>query len=180
MAKVSREAVINRRAEIARLALFGGRTQQDIAEALGLDQTTVSKHLKAIRKEWQESAQRDIAEIVAQELRKLDTIELEALTEWERSKKDWKKKVVDKKTGRAGVAEKSEKNETGGQTGDPRYLSVLISIQDRRAKLLGTDKPTKVAPTDPSGERSYESLSDQELAARISELSTKLDQHGAS
>lgn len=179
MARVSRETASNRRAQIARLALFGGRTQQDIADELGLDHSTVSKYLKSIRQEWRESAQRDIAEIVAQELRKLDAIELEALTEWERSKKDQKKKAVSKKTIVAGAAEKTERNETVGQTGDPRYLSVLISVQDRRAKLLGTDKPQKVAPTTPDGEKPYEAMSDDELAARIAELSAKVGGIGA-
>ena len=32
----------------------------------------------------------------------------------------------------------------------------ILKIMERRAKLLGLDMPTKIAPTDPSGEKSFE------------------------
>lgn len=32
----------------------------------------------------------------------------------------------------------------------------ILKIMERRAKLLGLDMPTKIAPTDPSGEESFE------------------------
>lgn len=179
MAFVPKENLLKRKADVARLALFGGLTQLEIGSKLGIDQSTVSKHLKAIRAEWRASAQRDIEDIISQELKKLDALEIDALTGWDRSKKAVKKKTTAKKTLPEGVVEESEKNETFGQVGDPRFLTVLISIQERRAKLLGTDKPAKIAPTDPTGAAPYESLSDQEIAARISELSQKLGVHGA-
>ena len=148
----TREQRARDRAEIARLALFGNPTQQEIAEKVGLDQATVSRELKAIRAEWRESAVTDIEQVIAQELQKLDALEAQALAEWERSKKDWQKKVVeDKPAGSRGGGGKSAKIETGGQTGDPRYLQVILGIQDRRAKLLGTDKPAKFAETNPDG-----------------------------
>lgn len=46
----------------------------------------------------------------------------------------------------------------------------ILKIQDRRARYLGLDAPTKVAPTDPSGENQYVGMSDDELrrvAARV-------------
>lgn len=148
----TREQRAKDRAEIARLATFGAPTQRDIAEKMGLDQATVSRELKAIRDAWAESAKADVAVIIAAELQKLDRLEVEALAEWERSKKDYTKKVVeDKPTGKGGSGGRSAKIETGGQCGDPRYLNVLLGIQERRAKLLGTDKPAKVAPVSPDG-----------------------------
>jgi hypothetical protein len=38
------------------------------------------------------------------------------------------------------------------QTGDPRYLTAIMGIQDRRSRLLGLDAPVKFAPTTPEGE----------------------------
>jgi hypothetical protein len=32
----------------------------------------------------------------------------------------------------------------------------ILKIMERRAKLLGLDMPTKIAPTDPSGEKAFE------------------------
>lgn len=47
----------------------------------------------------------------------------------------------------------------------------LVTIQTRRAALLGLDAPTKVAPTTPDGDRPYQPLSladlDRELAALL-------------
>jgi len=144
------------RQKIARLRLFG-KTQQQIAQDLGLSQPTVARDLKVIEAEWQESAKADIDSIKTRELAKLDFMEAEVIAEWEQSKKDYQKKVVEeqpgtKKTAEGGtIASRKAKIESGGQTGDPRYMTVLLGIQDRRAKLLGTDKPLKVSPTDPDG-----------------------------
>jgi hypothetical protein len=41
--------------------------------------------------------------------------------------------------------------------GDPTTVDRLLRIMERRAKLLGLDAPTKISPTDPTGEREYDS-----------------------
>lgn len=51
-------------------------------------------------------------------------------------------------------------------TADPRSR---IQARERVDRLYGLDKPVKVAPTDPTGDKPYEHLSDAELAARIAE-----------
>ena len=51
--------------------------------------------------------------------------------------------------------------------GDLAAIERALGIMNRRAKLLGLDAPTKVAPTDPSGERPYE---DPNATARLAEL----------
>jgi hypothetical protein len=43
----------------------------------------------------------------------------------------------------------------------------LLSIQERRAKLLGLDAPTKVAPTSPDGSEPYSGVSITELDREI-------------
>ena len=54
--------------------------------------------------------------------------------------------------------------------GDEQKIDRLLKIQARRAALLGLDAPTKVAPTDPTGERGYEALTDAERAARLASI----------
>jgi len=39
--------------------------------------------------------------------------------------------------------------------------------------MLGLDAPTKIAPTDPTGTKPYEKISDEELAQRTAELQAK-------
>lgn len=167
--KRSKAQKIKDREQIAQLKLRG-RTLQQISEHVGVSVMTVRRELKALIGEWQESAREDIAAVKARELRRLDEIEAETWAEWERSKRDYVKKVAENGGDKGG---KKTKVETGGQCGDPRYLNVLVSIGERRAKILGMDAPQKVAPTDPSGEREYSSYSDAEIEARIAELTAK-------
>jgi hypothetical protein len=123
-----------------------------ICKETGLSPSTVHRELAVLTQEWRESAREEIETIKARELRKLDDLEAEARAEWERSKLDWQKRVVeDKPAGSRGGGGRMAKVETGGQCGDPRYLTVILEIQKRRAALLGTDAPQKIAPTNPEG-----------------------------
>jgi len=51
--------------------------------------------------------------------------------------------------------------------GDHRSTLTLIKLLERRAKLLGLDQPTKIAPTTPDGEEPYEQMGDEEREARL-------------
>lgn len=175
-AKRTKAQRLKDRERIAHLRLFH-RTQQQIAEELGVDTSTVCRELKIIEAEWKAAMLRDIDAIKAEELRKLDHYELETLTEWERSKQDYTKKLMEDTQGggRSGQGKtRKAKIETGVSYGDPRYMSVLLGIQDRRAKILGMDSPQKVAPTTPDGKEPYKGMSDAEMDARIKELAGKL------
>lgn len=145
------------------------KTLAQMAEATGLSVMTVRRELKALMGEWQVAAAEDIAAIKARDLQQLEEMERETWAEWERSKLDWQKRMAES-DGKDG---KKSKVETGGQCGDPRYMNVLLGIQERRAKILGIDAPQKVAPTDPSGEKPYTAMSDAELNQRIAELAAK-------
>ena len=103
--------------------------------------------------EWKRERLETIDEYVTQELRKLDKMEQQAWEAWEASK-----------TGKMRTKEKTNKgrpiktdaedgdpeyygyNETATETsaGNPRFLDLLLSIQQRRAKMLGFDAPIKV------------------------------------
>lgn len=172
-AKRTKAQRLKDRERIAHLRLFH-RTQDQIAEELGIHTSTVCRELKIIEAEWQANAQRSIATIKAEELRKLDHYELETLKEWERSKKDYTKKIMEDSQGIGERKTRKAKIETSEQYGDPRYMSVLLGIQDRRAKIIGMDAPQKVAPTNPEGTEAYKGMTDGEMNARIKELAGKL------
>lgn len=42
------------------------------------------------------------------------------------------------------------------QSGDLKAIDRAIKISERRSRLLGLDAPTKIAPTDPTGEEQYD------------------------
>jgi len=47
---------------------------------------------------------------------------------------------------------------------------LVLDVDKEDAKLLGLYPPTKIAPTDPTGEKEYAGLSDDERARRIAAL----------
>jgi hypothetical protein len=56
------------------------------------------------------------------------------------------------------------------QAGNLGAIDRLLKIMERRARLLGLDAPTKVAPTDPSGEHAYIGMSDDDLVQHASKI----------
>ena len=58
-------------------------------------------------------------------------------------------------------------------SGNEKAVDKVLRIMERRARLLGLDKPAKIAPTDPEGVAPYEGFTDEEKAARIQALLNK-------
>ena len=96
-------------------------------------------------------------------------LQARAWHELERSSADYWKRTVGE-TAQGDI----DKEETGVQTGDPRYMTVILNIIERRSKLLGLDAPTKLAPTNPDGDEPYKQIAPDEIDARIHELLAKL------
>lgn len=126
------------RAETARLYCQGW-LQSEIAEKLRVDQSVISDDLKAIRAEWLASSVRDFDEARAQELAKIDHLELTYWEGWQRSCED--AETVVKKI--KGDGDKELQQTTRGQAGDPRFLGGVQWCIERRCKLLGFDAPER-------------------------------------
>ena len=129
---------------IAELYLEGW-LQADIAETLGISQSTVSNDLKALQKQWLASSLIDFDQAKAREIAKIDKLEWEYYQAWHRSCED-AETVIEKGKGKGG-----EKNPTSvektvqrkGQAGDPRFLTGVQWCIERRCKILGIDAPVK-------------------------------------
>lgn len=107
---------------------------------MGLDYAIVPpmrvyKDLKQLLINWKREHEENIDLYITKELSKLDKIESELWDAWERSKK----RIVSK-IRQSGL--KTERSETFA--GNPRYLDLVLSVQQRRAKLLGLDAPVRV------------------------------------
>lgn len=139
------EEIASRRAIVAERYL-SGMTQVAIGREVGVDASSISLDLKAIRAEWKESRIRDFDEAKAVELAKLDKTEREGWLAWERSQTN----AVKVKTTEDGSGEKVEKW-SEGQTGDPRFLQIVQTCIQKRCDILGLDAPTKWAQTDGEG-----------------------------
>lgn len=134
-----------------------GYTYRQIADKLneanrenGLEYTvtfkTVFNDINAVLAEWKKQQFSDISNYMQLELKKLDKIEVELWTAWENSKGSKRKTEVKGGGINDGIATGGELAERSLETtnGDPRYLDLLLKVQERRAKLLGYNAPMKV------------------------------------
>lgn len=100
-----------------------GHILSEIGAVLGIDRTSTVS--KLIQKAMREIVREPAEEVVQMELDRLDTMFVKAYERAADHEKPLNKEAVD----------------------------TCLRIMERRAKLLGIDKPTKVANTDPSGEQ---------------------------
>lgn len=134
-----------------------GYTYRQIADKLneannekGLEYTvtfkTVFNDINAVLAEWKKQQFSDISNYMQLELKKLDKIEVELWTAWENSKGSKRKTKIKGGGINDGIATGGELAERSLETtnGDPRYLDLLLKVQERRAKLLGYNAPMKV------------------------------------
>ena len=135
-------AVIARRKKIGELYLQG-KLQIEIASMLGINQGSVSRHLKAILAAWRQATLQDFAFRRAEELAKLDHLEAEAWKSWRASKGN-REETGERKEDASGkkllTQIRSEQ-----RTGDISYLRMVVWCIERRCKLLGLDAPSKIA-----------------------------------
>lgn len=63
-----------RRRKVAAILLSGVSDQRTIADQLGVDRSTISRDIKAIEKQWQESAVQDIAAAKGKDLQRTERL----------------------------------------------------------------------------------------------------------
>jgi hypothetical protein len=111
-------------------------------------ESTVYNEIRIILVDWKRQRFETIEDYIQIELRKLDKIETELWEAWENSKKGKKRVKI-----KGGQVDASEKDAVGGKlqnrvaetsAGDPKFLDLLLAVQEKRARLLGYDTPTKV------------------------------------
>ena len=102
--------------------------------------------------EWKRERLDNIDDYVTQELRKLDKMEVELWEAWERSKTGKLREKSRRNAKPRKVLEDGDNPEYYGyeeattetSAGNPRFLDLLLNVQQRRAKMLGFDAPIKV------------------------------------
>lgn len=133
-----------------------GEYQADIAAAVGISQSAVSKELTRLQDEWRQSSLIDINEAKARELAKIDTLELEYWAAWKRSQEDAESEItkmqgappkVDKdgnpeSNPAPAKVEKQSKRE--GQSGNPAFLRGIEWCINKRCEIIGINAPTKL------------------------------------
>ena len=141
-----------------------GYSYREIADALNRDLSArgmgytitfqmVYYDLQQCLIEWKRERMDNIDDYVTQELRKLDKMEVELWEAWEKSKtgKERTKNRTSAKPRKVLTEEEKTTDwygydETTNETsaGNPRFLDLLLNVQQRRAKMLGFDAPLKI------------------------------------
>ena len=132
--KFQREADLQK---IAGLYLTG-KTQDAIAQELGVTQQQISYDLKTIQERWRKSALVDLNEAKQRELERIDVLEREYWQAWEASKGEQSRSTASK-TGDVSRAQ-VVKYESAG---DPRFLAGVQWCVEQRCKILGLLAPAK-------------------------------------
>lgn len=120
-----------------------GKTQAEIAKAIGVSRTQISYDLAAIRDDWRERAARDFDAHVAEELARLDELERTAWKAWEESRRQRTTKLEEEGSGPNGPTSKTRVTKQRG-AGNARFLESVFACIDRRIRLLGLDAPATV------------------------------------
>ena len=134
-----------------------GYTYRQIAEILNthnekngltykLTYKTIFCDINQVLVEWKKERFETVDNYIHLELKKLDKIEVELWEAWEKSKSGKRKtKIIggDIKNGSisGGVLDNRMLEDTNG---NPKYLDLLLKVQERRAKLLGYNAPVRL------------------------------------
>ncbi len=140
----TREQTIERERKVWSLRQQG-RTQEQIADELGIDQSTVSKMLGRLSRAASKELVGTLVEEKYAQLAQLRLMISEAMRAWERSKaqdKTMTRKDVGIGSNAKGITTSTVKVED--TDGNPAYLSAAMNAQAAIRKLLGLDSPTKV------------------------------------
>jgi hypothetical protein len=174
-----RLVVIERRHRVAALYLQGEH-QYAIAARVGVSQQQVSFDLKAMRLQWLAATLRDFDAAKAEELARIDAIEVEAWQAWARSKEPREVTTTEGIEGGAGAGQRISRKaivRREEQCGDPRFLERIQKCIEQRCTILGLNPPQKVAPTTPDGTQPWEGTTG---LATLLEAATRTTSHGTS
>lgn len=119
---------------------------QDEGDDYRLSPQQIWYDCKAIMVEWKRTRLKMVDDYVELELKKLDKIENELWTAWERSKGGKRKTKIEGGTASGGTVSGGtlKERQLEDTNGDPRYLDQIMHVMDRRAKLLGYNAPVKI------------------------------------
>ena len=130
------------RPEIIRRYLMG-ETQEQIAESLGLSQQQISYDLREAKKQWKEQYNRDIQELIEEEIARLKLIESELWIGWNTSKQI--KESTTHKSGTKGDMPSEETSVTRETSaGNPAFLNTLLNAIATRTEFMGLASEIKI------------------------------------
>ena len=121
-----------------------GWLQVDIAKEIGVNQSTVSRDLKTLHKQWLADAAISYDKAKGRELAKIDRLEREYWDAWERSKEDAEIEIREQAGATKDDARARLRREKRGRTGDPSFLRGVQWCIEQRCKIFGVEAPKEL------------------------------------
>jgi len=149
-----------------------GKNQQQIADVIGVSRQQISTDLKEIRRRWRADASMKFDDRIAMELAKIDKLEDFAWSMLDKTNGLMREAVTESGTRPDGTFSKTAKK-VKESAADARWAKIINDCGDRRARLLGYEKPQKVALTDADG-KDLKDLSPEEKAKQAIKLLRKV------
>lgn len=162
--KLSADAIRLARREAVWELRCMGYTQTYIGDTLGVTQATISRDLKWCFKTHTDTLMNDVGRVQAEQLGVLEYVRQEALEAWRLSKEEAmevarKSLQAQSGTGQGGTAQTGtvvkpleQTTKVKSQTGHVPYLAEARAAMSDIRKIVGADRPKKIALTDPSGD----------------------------
>lgn len=148
-----RDPVILLRLEsVAQMMLRRARAWQ-IAETLDTSIATAKRDIRRVRILWRKASEHNIEEFRQGSLAQLFAIQQQAWTRFD-GKQPSEEGSTERQAKKAGI----------------RWLRLALECEREIMDLLGTKAPVKIAPTDPSGEKEYGSLTNDQRTTRVMAL----------
>ncbi len=138
----NKHIVNERRQQVSKLYLEGW-PQYKIADEVKVSQSQISRDLKYLSQQWQQSSMINIDRIKARELAKIDELERRYYEGWNRSIQVQKVKKEREMASGDGKITRETSIERKKLVGDYHFLDGILKCIHRRSELLGLDMPSK-------------------------------------
>ncbi len=141
--KFTKQELVAVKSQIDEMDLWG-YTPSKIAEKVGIRPPTVIYHLRGIhrqRRRLVEEARKNKESLIAQKYFQYERQAQEVYEAWKRSQEDAWKKTTEEYVDKEGVPHTKECTTLEGQSGDPRFQTLIKQCRDAQRELLGLDAP---------------------------------------
>lgn len=157
--KFERERDLERTAEL----YLKQKTQDEIADIIGVARSQIAYDIEVIKRRWRESSNIKVDQAQKEKLDELALLKREHYIAWANSYGEHTKTRTEQSTHSGGKKDKDGNEKSGALKavieketllGNPAYLNGILSAIQEECRILGLYAPSKVASTTPDGKES--------------------------
>lgn len=171
-----RRSKYQREIDIAKIAplYLKGLNYREISQQLGLSIKQVSSDICSIKEDWRKAYIEDFNELRKRELLKIDLIEAEAWSAWEKSKQGRTSRVKSAEDSQQFGSRRSATEEHAESHGDIQYLQTVQWCVTNRARLLGIYGIAKVENPEADANNDANKFSRDEVLSLIDSIAGRV------